>query len=355
MLKPIHSLLFSKKFTRCVLAGLGLAGALTNTARAWVTLDLPDLTAPAGGAGVLAYSNLPDGRLVYGNNQALYVQNNFGAAAVTSFATPPNMDPSFVTVLTSTTAVFGVGEFTNTPVYQFNPSTPATPGYFSPSNNTLQNYAAARAGTSGVYVAGQNDVDGSNSISYVTLAGAQPQQIVDPAGEFSAGLAVDAGGNVYVGDNDNNSVYKFTAAQIQNAIRNSTALTLSNGLLLHTFASDVVGSLAVDAEGRIWAAGFGAPGLFFFNPGNGNAGVLDPENNAADLSGAYNVGAFSANGTDYVSFVWQSDFSNGSSVVYGYDTVQNVPEPAQSALLAAVAAMGVAWAWRKRRRAETQA
>jgi hypothetical protein len=83
--------------------------------------------------------------------------------------------------------------------------------------------------------------------------------------------------------------------------------------------------------------------------------VLDPENNAADLSGAYNVGAFSANGTDYVSFVWQSDFSNGSSVVYGYDTVQNVPEPAQSALLAAVAAMGVAWAWRKRRRAETQA
>ncbi|HTB62465.1 MAG TPA: hypothetical protein VK737_02655 [Opitutales bacterium] len=351
MLNPIHSHLFSKKFTRCVLAGLGLAGALTNTAHAWVTLDLPDLTAPEGGSGVVAYSNLPDGRLVYGNNQALYVQNNFGSAALTSFSTPPDMDPSFVTVLNSTTAVFGVGEFTNSAVYQFNPSTPATPGYSS--NSTLQNYAAAPAGASGVYVAGQNDINGDNSISYVTLSGTQ-QMVVDPAGEFSAGLAVDGGGNVYVGDNDNNSVYEFTAAQIQNAIRTSIALTLSNALLIHTFSDDVVGSLAVDAEGRIWAAGFGAPGLFYYNPGSGIGGVLDPEDNADDLGGAYTVGAFSANGSDYVSYLWQSDFSSGSSLVYGFDTVQNVPEPAQAAWLAAAAALGVAY-WRKRRRNESLA
>jgi len=329
---------------RLALASLGFGLALANTAQAWVTLDLPNLTASPEHGGALAFSHLSDGRLIYGNNNALYVQNSFGSATTTTFSTPPNVDPSFVTVLNDTTAVVGAGQFVNTPVYQFNPSNPANPNYTT--NVTMQNFSAAPASASSYYVAGANDINGNNAVSYVTLGGAQ-QLVVDPAGQFSAGLAVDKGGNVYVGDNDNNSVYEFTAAQVLNAVNQSTVLTLANGLLLHTFATDVVGSLAVDSVGRVWAAGFGEAGLFWFNPQSGNSGSFNPEDTADNPFSAYTLGTFTANGTGYVSYIWQSDFSNGSSLVYGYDTAQNVPEPAASALWAAIAA-GAAARWKRR-------
>ncbi len=345
---------FNKRFACCgvilrrfSLAGLGLAFGLTSPAHAWVTLDLPDLTTSAEHGGALAFSQLPDGQLVYGNDNTLYLQNSFGLSNLTEFATPPDVDPSFISVLNSTTAVVGAGQFVNTPVYQFNPSNPATPNYTS--NVTIQNFSAAPASGSSYYVAGENDINGNNAISYVTLNGTQ-QLVVDPAGQYSAGLAVDSGGSLYVGDNDNNSVYEFTAAQVLNAVAHSTVLTLAQGQLLYTFSADVVGSLAVDAEGRIWAAGYGAPGFFWYNPASGLSGMFDPEDAAADPDSAYTLSTFSTNGTGYVSYVWQSDFSNGSTVVYGYDTVQDVPEPASSALLAALAAGAVAW-WQRRRQA----
>ena len=322
-----------------------LALAWASTAHAWVTIDLPDLTSSPEHGGALAFSHLSDGRLIYGNNNALFLQNSFGSSSFTTFSTPPDVDPSFVTVLNDTAAMVGAGQFVNTPVYQFNPSNPSTPNYTS--NVTLQNFSAAPASATSFYVAGANNADGNNAVSYVTLGGTQ-QLVVDPAGQFSAGLAVDHGGNVYVGDNDNNSVYEFTAAQMLNAVLHSSPLTFSNGLLLHTFDADVVGSLAVDAQGRIWAAGFGAPGLFWFNPANNNTGLLNPQDTADNPSSAYTLGTFSANGTDYMSYLWQSDFSNGSSLVYGFDTVQNVPEPATSALWVALGAGAAVW-WRRRR------
>ncbi|HVU37677.1 MAG TPA: PEP-CTERM sorting domain-containing protein, partial [Opitutales bacterium] len=67
-------------------------------------------------------------------------------------------------------------------------------------------------------------------------------------------------------------------------------------------------------------------------------GSLDPQDGADNPNGLYSVSAFSANGNDYVSYVFQSGFSNGSSVIYGYNTVQNVPEPATTAFFAALVA-----------------
>jgi len=337
---------------RCgVLIGLGFSLALTYPVRAqtFITLNLPNLVAtpPA-----VAVSHLSDGRFIYGNANTLYLQTTFGSAGLTTFATPPGVDPSFVTVLSDTTALLGGGGGgPSSPIYQFNPSSPATPGYTRvPLAQDLQNFSAARAGSSSAYVAGSNGsgtniFDGSDSaVTSVTLAG-QSQVLVDHAGGFSAGLAVDNGGNLFVGDDDNDSVYKFTSAQVVNALANSHVLTFADGLLVHTFAADVVGSLAVDAQGRLWAAGFEADGLFWFNPASGASGSLTPE----APGGAYNVSAFSAGGSDYVSFLWQSGFAPNSQVVYGYNTVQNVPEPAASALLAAVAAGAAVW-WQHRRR-----
>ncbi len=304
-----------------------------SPARAWITLDLPDLVSSAPHFGAVSIAHLADGRYVFGNNNSLYVQNSFGASGNTALATPPNVDPSFIAVLNDTTAVVGSGQFGSLPVYQFNPSNPASPGYTSIAS--LQNFGGAPAGASAVYVVGANDSGGSNSVSYVTTGGAQ-QLVVDPAGGFSAGVAVDPAGNLFVGDNDTNSVYEFTYAQVQNAITHSTQLTFGDGALVHTFADDVVGSLAVDAQGRLWAAGFGADGLFFWNPTTNQGGVMNPEANG----GQYTLSAFSTGGSDYVNFVWQAGFTTGDSVVYGYDTVQNVPEPASSVWLASLVAAG---------------
>jgi len=333
---------------RAALASLGLI-SLTGRAQTWTTLDLPDLGGPA-----LAISHLSDGQFIYGNNNTLYLQNTFGSASLTTFATPPGVDPSFVTVLNDTTAIAGAGGgFAPSPVYQFNPSNPASPGYTAGA--TLQNYAAAPASSSSAYVvglngSGTNEFDLNDSaVSYVTLDG-QQQVLVDNAGGFSAGVAVDGAGDLFVGDDDDNSVYEFTAAQVLNAVAHATVLQFSNGALVHTFAADVVGSLAVDALGRVWATGYGEPGIFWFDPATDASGMFDPEDAADDPDGAYTLSTFSANGNDYVSYVWQSNFAAGGAVVYGYDLVQNVPEPATAAWFAALAA-GLAVAWQRRRKA----
>ena len=77
-----------------MLAALGIALGLTQVAHAWVTIDLPDLTSSPEHGGALAFSNLPDGQMVYGNNNSLYLQNCFGSSSFTAFATPPDVDPS---------------------------------------------------------------------------------------------------------------------------------------------------------------------------------------------------------------------------------------------------------------------
>jgi hypothetical protein len=357
-----HRSLLQKKFARCAISwrrgtlpALAIAWGLASTAHAWVTLDLPDLTTSETHGGGLAVSHLSDGQYVYGNNNALYLQTAFGLAANTAFASPPGptgVDPSFITVLNDTTALVGTGVGGNTPVYQFNPSNTANPNYTTNANMTLQNYAAAPASASSYYVVGTNEasgVNGNSTVSYFGALGGAPKLVIDPAGGNSAGIAVDSGGNVYVGDDDNSSIYEFTAAQVLNAAAHSTALTFSDGKFLYAFSADVVGSLAVDSEGRIWAAGYGAQGLFWFNPATDRSGALDPEDAADNLDSAYTLSTFSANGNNYVSYIWQSGFSSGSTVIYGYDNVQNVPEPATSALLAAAAAGAAAW-WKRRRR-----
>ncbi len=347
---------FASKSVRCVavlrrgvliLLGLGLTCTGFAFGQSFNTIPLPDLSAtpPA-----VAISYLSDGRFVYGNANTLYLQTTFGASGLTAFATPPGVDPSFITVLSDTSALVGTGTFAPTsPIYQFNPSLPATTSYTRvPLPADLQNFTAAKAGVAAAYEVGSNGsgtnaFDGpDNAVTYITTAG-QSQLLVDHAGGFSAGIAVDGGGNVYVGNDDDNSVYKFTSAQLVNALTNSHVLTFADGLLVHTFGADVVGSIAVDSEGRIWASGFAAEGLFWFNPATDQSGTLTPE----PAGGDYNVSTFSAGGSDYVSYVWQSGFAPGDQVVYGYNTVQNVPEPATFALLAAAAAGVAAW-WRRR-------
>ena len=117
-------------------------------------------------------------------------------------------------------------------------------------------------------------------------------------------------------------------------------LALTDGTFLTTL--DVDGSLAVDAQGRIWAAGFQKSGLEVYDPRNGTITPLLP---ALDNPN-YVVSTFSAGGINYVGYINASDSTTGSTITYGFDRLENlVPEPASSALML----MGLAAFTRRKR------
>lgn len=301
----------------------GLALGLATSVQGWTTLPLPDLISSPPHYGALTMTHFPDGRFLLGNNNQLYTQNAFGAASVTAFKTisGDGVDPSFLAVLSTRVAVVGAGQFGDTNLYQFDPTNPGAPGF--KAFTATQNFSGAARNASGVYVVGQNGSGGNNAVSYVTLGG-KTQLLVNNAGVFSAGVTRDAMGDLFVADDDNESVYEFTAAQVQRALATNTTLTLGNGMLEHAFADDVVGSVAVDGQGRIWAAGFGADGLFWWDPKANTGGVLTPQVSG----GAYEVNTFTRQGVTYVGYVWQAGFTTGDTVIYGYATTSTALAPA---------------------------
>jgi hypothetical protein len=145
-------------------------------------------------------------------------------------------------------------------------------------------------------------------------------------------MTLDASGNLYVADNDDGAVYKFTALQLEAAIT-SAPLTLASGQLVHDFGDGGnVGSLAVDGLGRVWTAGWNQEGLKVYNPG------LDQE--FAYIPGLtntnYKVGTFTRGGTNYVAYLNQADPGHSGTVqTYGFDLAElyAIPEPGTLGLL----------------------
>jgi hypothetical protein len=327
---------FAGLSARSLIGACALGIGLTCSGQTFTTIALPDLGSDEVHGGALNYAITPGGALVYGNDASLYEQSAFGSATITAFATSPDVDPSFLTVLSPTLAVVGTGEFGNTPLLTFNPANLST-SYTSLTS--LQNFAGVAASATSLYVVGTNGTGGSNAVSYVTTSGAQ-QLLIDQAGTYSAGMAVDSQGDVYVADNDNDSVYEFTSSQLQASINAHTTLTPANGTLVQTFSAGV-SSIAVDASGVLYAAGFddNFNGLIsYYNPATGATGTLNPEA-GGEVTGNdpdYTLQAFSVGGANYISYVWQAGFDAGDQVVYGYTAV---PEPAAFGWLAALAGM----------------
>jgi hypothetical protein len=325
---------FAGLSARSFIGAIGLGFGLTCWGQTFTTVALPDLNSDEVHGGALSYAITPGGALVYGNDAHLYEQSGFGSTTITAFNTSPDVDPSFLTVLSPTLAVVGTGEFGSTPLLTFNPGNLST-GYTALTS--LQNFAGVAGNSTSLYVVGTNGTGGSNAVSYVTASGAT-QLLIDQVGTYSAGIAVDPAGNVYVADNDNNGVYKFTSAQVSSSISSHTALTLANGTLVQTFSAGV-SSIAVDASGVLYASGFddNFNGLIsYYNPANGATGTLNPEA-GGEVDGNfpdYTLQAFSQGGSNYLSYVWQAGFDAGDQVVYGYAVV---PEPAAFGWLAALA------------------
>lgn len=288
----------------------------------WTQLDVP---AMAGWSGPVL-SHLPDGRFLYGQNGSLYLQDAWGQSNATAFAnTPSGTDPSLISVWNASTAVVGQGGSGYSPLFSFNPSD--TSSTFT-SIGTNYNYAGAMGDASSIFTVGASWANTTNRLVYMTLDGSANKTLIEYVSIYSAGFTRDASGNLYVGNNDDGKVYRFTASQIEGAITGS-AITLASGTVVHDFGGGGnLGSLAVDGLGRLWAAGWQTTGIKMFDMNTSQESTFVPglSNNN------YVVSAFSKDGVDYISYLNNTGWNPGDAVSYGYAAAAAIPEPATLAL-----------------------
>lgn len=321
---------------RCRMALLAVHGVfLVRVAHAaWTEFALPDLS---GSYSPFAIGHLSDGRYVYAEGGQFYRQDAWGAAASSAYSGEPGgVDPSFVAVRNDGLAAAGGGGFGASALYSFDPSNLASPG-FTASPFALPNYQGVFRDDQGLFINGVYS-GFTNGITYVTLDGATNKLVVRDMSTFSAGFALDAAGNLYVGDNDDGRVYRFSAAQLDAAIA-GTPLTVADGTFVHDFGSGGdIGSMAVDGLGRVWVAGYLANGIRTYNPDLDQEFAYTPNLTNAN----YFVASFTRGGESYVAFVNESDPSTGGTgMTYGYDLASGlaVPEPATWALAAVGSAL----------------
>jgi hypothetical protein len=260
----------------------------------------------------------------------MYLQDAWDGAAYSPFASEPSfIDPSFIAIWDGTLGVIGAGGAGYSEFYTFDPDNTAS-GFSNVGTN--YNFQGVLRDSGSLYVNGASWTQPTNAVYFMTLGGATNKVVIDDVSMYSAGLALDMSGNLYVGDNDDGSVYKFTALQLDAAIT-GTPLTLGSGELVHDFGDGGnIGSLAVDGLGRLWTAGWNQEGLKVYNP------VLDQEFSVIPgLTNAnYKVGTFTRGGTNYVAYLNQADPGHpGTAQMYGFDLAElyAIPEPGTVAMI----------------------
>ncbi|MEM7395976.1 MAG: PEP-CTERM sorting domain-containing protein [Verrucomicrobiota bacterium] len=305
----------------------------TESFAAWSVFSLPNLSNPFG---AVAIDHLSDGRAVFAESGNFHAQTAWDMPGFSPYTGNPQtgLDPSFIAFFNDTTGVAGEGTFGASDLQTFNPSMVGAPG-FANIGVSLQNYHGVFRDASSLFVGGADTGAGNDrhGIRYVTLDGSTNVIVIDDVSQFSTGFDIDGAGNLYVGDNDDGSVYRFTASQLNGAITSGVPLTVGDGTFIHDFGDGGnIGTLAVDGTGRIWGAGFLQNGVKVFNPAISQEFSFIPLQTNAN----YYVSAFSRGGEDYISFINQEDpFSGNSAQFYGFDLAANhaVPEPQTFGLL----------------------
>lgn len=298
-----------------------IMGIVLDTRASWVDLSLPTL---GSSYAPFAMAHLPDGRFVYADSGQFYRQDSFGSASYSAFSGEPAVDPSFIAIRADGgQAVAGAGGFGASDLYTFDPNTPALSSFTS-AGASFQNYQGVYRDAAGVYIGGLY-AGFTHGVRYFALDGSVNQMLVTNVSTFSAGMAIDTAGNLYVGDTDNGEVRLFTSNQLAAAI-GGLPLDMLDGALVYDFGGGGnVGSLAVDGVGRVWAAGYLHNGLRVYDPLLGTDVTVTPGLDNAN----YTVLSFTRNGESYVGYINQEDpSSGGSGMQYGYAPVGlAVPEP----------------------------
>lgn len=307
--------------------GAIIAVALSLTApfaQAWTEIALPPLT-----GNFVSYRTafLPDGRFLYGTGSSLSREDAFGGSSRSDYANPQAWDPSFAALFSNSLGVIGVGGFSGpSQIHTFDPSDLNTA--FTPIPAlSIQNYSGLFHDGSSLLVGGGNGTGGSHSVNYVTLDGTTNKVIIDNISMFSSDFARDSSGNLYVSDNDDLKLYKFTAQQISDAIIGMSALSITDGVLVTTL--NKAGSIAIDSQGRIWSAGFQSHGLDLFDSAAGTTTSFVP----GFVNTNYVVSTFTDGSTAYVGYLNANGFLTGDALNFGYESDATlVPEPSGSLL-----------------------
>lgn len=321
------------------LAALLFTGSLAPAS--WTTLSIGKVDNFNG----ISAGHLSDGRLLYAHNGAVYSQNAFGGSAMSSFSNAPAGDLAFLVVRNDSSAFVGTGIWGSPgPVNGFDPSNSASS--FTLNHSLTQNHSAVNYGSTGLLIGGLNGTDDSHEIRYVTDNGLTNHLLIDNVSMFSGAFARSASGDLYVSDNDNLNVYRFTAAQIDTAIANTTTLTLASATFVHQFP--VSGSLAVDSEGRLWASGWQSAGIHGFDPSTNQSINIIPGANDSN----YQVMTFGDGVDNYIGWIHRTGWGSGDAITYGYalTSAVAVPEPVHFGIaLAMVVFAGVAILRRRQR------
>jgi hypothetical protein len=326
----------------------GLTGSLPADPILWQSSQVG--TWQSSGGYSIVFTNLPDGRFLLGQQGKVSVQNTFGVGATTLIsANGRTFDPSFIAVRSATSALLGAGGSFGaiSGLHPFNPGSPIT-GVAAALATPVQNYTGAywKSPTSaleGWLVAGANGPSGpyaGHNVIFVPISGATSRVVTEELCTYGAGIAVDAGGNLYTAlyeiddgtplADETDKVLRFSAAQVGAAITNPVPAPLpkSAGAFLHKF--DSASSIAVDGLGRVWSAGFKVEYVQVYDPFTGGVRSLVPDH--APLTGAgqrgYQVSAFNRNGADYVGFLAYDLYgTTGTPVIIGTAPALSVTVP----------------------------
>lgn len=145
-----------------------------------------------------------------------------------------------------------------------------------------------------------------------TLAGSGDKGDVDATGtaasfSFPDGMGVDAAGNIYVGDSDNNSIRKITPAGVVTTFAGKSKHSLVNGAA-NAATFNYPAGVVTDASGNIYVADAGndvirkisSAGVVSTFAGSGEAGNADGSGTAASFSDPTGL-AIDANNIIYVA------------------------------------------------------
>lgn len=320
-------------FKRAVVALASLSVATSAAISAeWTSFKVGTLD-----SFTLTYAHRPDGQFVLGTNGQVFIQGTFGSPGKTlvTKANDAAFDPSFIAIRSDTQGLIGAGGFGGpSGLLQFNPSDSGAT-ITNTALATLQNYGAVfwkhpTSGREGWLIVGGNGTAGASNISFVSTDGTQVGAITDDLSSYSGGLAKDSAGNVFVvladaSPSESENVLKFTAAQIDaavNGVITSTPVLATKVAATVVFKADASGSLAVDSDGRIWAAGYQIPWLQAYDPLTAVSRRFLPDH--ALLKNAlsqptYLVQTFTRNSEGFVSFLANDGFyTPGSDLAHGY-------------------------------------
>lgn len=329
-------------------AGFDLDAVGVLHLQTWQTLAIGKMVADQVNA--TAFAHLPDGRFVLGAQGALSLQNTWGFSGKTAMATGGvEFDPSFLAVRPDgASALLGAGGGFGgmTGVYRFDPAQPSLPLTTAPLAE-LQNYAGVYWRSpgglqAGWILGGTNGPAGRHRLTFLSDDGSKSGFLTEDLSTYSSGLAVDESGNVFAalyelpGSPDaaeSERVLKFTLSQMENAVSailsgNPAPLAKSDGQRVFRF--DSASSLAVDARGRLWAAGFHAEQVQIYDPSTGASRRLKPDHDsiAGGQGVLYQVSTFTRNGEPYAAFLAQDEFGiPGTDILYGITPLSAVTVP----------------------------